>query len=232
MSFLLVHGAGMDASCWDLLVPHLGSDVVAVDLPGRGSRSGEDLRQVTLDSCAEAIVAEAIENDLEEITVVAHSFAGVSVPRAIGGLNGRLKNVIFLSAVVPSDGTRVLDGIDPTVREAVESSLAGGIYSQDPAAIPAMLCNDMDTELTDWTVSRVVDDAAALLSEPVDLAGLKAKVPRTYVRLTQDACYVPELQGRSAQLVGGSTVFFDSGHMPMVSQPEALARLLNELATI
>jgi hypothetical protein len=29
---VLVHGGGFDARCWDLLLPHLAHDAVAVDL--------------------------------------------------------------------------------------------------------------------------------------------------------------------------------------------------------
>lgn len=68
-----------------------------------------------------------------------------------------------------------------------------------------------------------------MLSEVVDLSGLSVDVPRTYVRLTQDQCYPPELQERSARIVGGETAFLDSGHMAMVSIPEQVAALLNRL---
>ncbi|MGK9274046.1 alpha/beta fold hydrolase [Williamsia muralis] len=47
MSFLLVHGAGMSATCWDRLTPLLTGRVVAVDLPGRGTRAAQDLRTMT-----------------------------------------------------------------------------------------------------------------------------------------------------------------------------------------
>ena len=54
--FVLVHGAGGGADCWDRLLPHLDRAAVAVDLPGRGSRAGVDLASVTLDDCARAIL--------------------------------------------------------------------------------------------------------------------------------------------------------------------------------
>ncbi|MEH6382571.1 MAG: alpha/beta fold hydrolase, partial [Dietzia cercidiphylli] len=44
MSFLLVHGAGMGATSWERLIPHLNGPAVAVDLPGRGARAHVDLR--------------------------------------------------------------------------------------------------------------------------------------------------------------------------------------------
>ena len=229
MAFVLVHGAGMGAQCWQRLVPLLDADTIAVDLPGRGTRSEVDIRSVTLTDCERAIVDDVLDAELTDIVLVAHSFAGVSVPRVMSALAPRLRHVVFLSAVVPEDGTRVLDQIDPDVRSAVEASIGNGIYHQDPAGAEAMLCNDLDTADTAWTLDQVIDESAALLVEVVDLSGLTVDVPRTYVRLTQDHCYPPDLQERSARIVGGDTVFLESGHMAMVSIPAQVAALLNQL---
>ena len=227
--FVLVHGAGMGASCWDRLLPHLDRPAIAVDLPGRGRRADVPLTSVTLDDCARAILDDVAKVGDDELVLVGHSFAGVSVPRVMAELVPRLRHVVFLSAVVPPDGTSVLDQIDPAVRELVRTATAGGIYSQDRDGARGMLCNDMDSEQTDWTLDRVVDDSAALLVEKVDLGGLSADVPRTYVRLTKDHCYSPELQERSARRVGGEVRYLETGHMAMVSAPQDVAELLNAL---
>ena len=50
--FVLVHGAGMGANCWDPLLPFLDRPALAVDLPGRGSRADVGLASVSLDDCA------------------------------------------------------------------------------------------------------------------------------------------------------------------------------------
>ncbi|QSE90413.1 alpha/beta hydrolase [Rhodococcus pseudokoreensis] len=231
MSFVLIHGAGMGASCWDPLLPLLEGDTLAVDLPGRGTRRSADPRSVTLADCTAAVVEDVEAANLEDIVLVAHSFAGVTATPAIPALAGRLRHVVFLSAVVPADGTRVLDQIDPDVRAAVEESIQGGVYRQDPVGATAMLCNDMDAEQTGWMIDQLVDDSAALLTESVDLSGLRADIPRTYVRLTKDACYPPELQERSAAVVGGDTVFLESGHMAMVTIPDQVAALLHSLSS-
>ena len=231
MSFVLVHGAGVGASCWEPLLPLLEGDTLAADLPGRGERRSVDPRSVTLADCAAALVEDVEAANLEDIVLVAHSFAGVTAPLAMSALADRLRHVVFLSAVVPPDGTRVIDQIDPDVRVAVEASIEGGVYRQDPLGAAAMLCNDMDAEQTDWMIDQLVDDSGALLTEFVDLSGLRADVPRTYVRLTKDTCYPPELQERSAAVVGGDTVFLDSGHMAMVTIPDRVAALLDTLAS-
>ncbi|MCE3552351.1 alpha/beta fold hydrolase [Pseudonocardia sp. RS11V-5] len=229
MSFVLVHGAGYGASCWDELVPLLEHDTLAVDLPGRGSRAGTDLTRVTLQDCADAVVADVESRDLTDVVLVGHSFAGVTVPRIMTALGGRIRRVVLLSAVVPPDGTRVLDQIDPDVRGLVEQSLAGGIYHQERVAAHTMLCNDMDEATATAALDRLVDDSAALLSEPVDLAGYASPIPRTYIRLTADHCYTPDLQERSVALTSADVEWMKTGHLAMISAPTELAALLNRL---
>ncbi|WP_018332282.1 alpha/beta fold hydrolase [Actinomycetospora chiangmaiensis] len=231
MSFVLIHGAGYGAACWDELVPRLTHEALAVDLPGRGSRADVDVRKVTLQDCADAVLADVDARGLDDVVLVGHSFAGVTVPRVMGPLGDRLRRVVLLSAVVPPDGTRVLDQIDPGVREAVEASLAGGVYSQGREAAHAMLCNDMDDATAASALDRMVDDSAALLSEVVDLSGYRLDVPRTYVRLAADHCYTPDLQERSVALTGADVEWMDTGHLPMISAPDDLAALLDRLHT-
>jgi pimeloyl-ACP methyl ester carboxylesterase len=229
MAFVLVHGAGMDSRCWERLVPLLDGEVLAVDLPGRGGRADVDVAEVTLADCAAALVDEIVSRDLQDVVLVAHSFAGVTAPRVMGALQARLRHVVFLSAVVPEDGTAVIDQIDPGVRDAVMESIDDGVYHQSSEGVEFMLCNDMTPEQTAWTTSLVADESAALLMERVDLSGLGADVPRTYVRLTDDACYPPELQERSAARVGGDVAHVASGHMAMVTKAPEVASLLNAL---
>ncbi|RSM46429.1 alpha/beta hydrolase [Amycolatopsis balhimycina DSM 5908] len=229
MSFVLIHGATLGAACWDRLIPLLDGDALAVDLPGRGKRAGTDVRTVTLDDCAKAVAADVLERDLTDIVLVGHSFGGVTVPRVMALLPERIRHVVLLSAVVPEDRTRVLDQIDPDVRTAVEAGITGGVYSVGVEAARTMLCNDADEDQTAFILGGLVDDAAALLTEPVDLAGYELPIPRTYVHLTNDQCYPPELQARSSERIGAHVVTLHAGHMASVTIPGQVAALLNDL---
>ncbi|WP_425826483.1 alpha/beta fold hydrolase [Streptomyces fractus] len=228
MSFVLIHGAGFGADCWDALVPRLRAESLAVDLPGRGTRAASALGTTTLADCAEAVREDIEARDLRDVVLVGHSFAGVTVPRVIDLVPERIRHVVLVSAVVPADGTRVLDQIDPGVRDLVESSITGGVYRQSREGAAAMLCNDMDEATAASTLARLVDDSAALLTESVDLSGYRRSIPLTYVHLTRDQCYVEELQQRSIALLGPEKVVdLDTGHMAMVSAPGELAAILN-----
>lgn len=85
--------------------------------PGSRTAGRQRSRSVTLAVYASAILENAAA--LDDI-VVAHSFAGVSAPRVLRELAGRIGHVVFLAAVVPPYGTRVLDQIDRTMRIFVE----------------------------------------------------------------------------------------------------------------
>jgi pimeloyl-ACP methyl ester carboxylesterase len=229
MSKVLIHGGGYGKNCWDQLLSYLGGEVLAVDLPGRGERIGTPLPDVTLDACAEAVRDDIQKAGLNDVVLVGHSLAGVTIPRVMALIPERIRHVVLVSAVVPPHGTSVLDGIDPDVRVAVEAAIAGGIYAQTRDAGRLMLCNDLDEEQCEWALDRVIDDAAALLAEPVDLSGYSLDIPVTYVRLDLDQTYPPDLQVQAQQRVNASPVHITAGHMVMVSQPARLAELLNEL---
>lgn len=230
MSFVLIHGATMSAASWERLTPLLEGEVLAVDLPGRGTRADVDLRTVTLDDCARAVVADVVERDLTDVVLVGHSFAGVTMPRVMALLPDRIRHVVLLSAVVPEDGTRVLDQIDANIRAAVEEGIAGGIYTAVPEAARYMLCNDADEEQSAYILDLLVDDAAALLAEPVDLSGYRLPIPRTYLQLSRDQCVPPDTQALATQRTAADAVTLDAGHMAMVTLTGQVADVLNKIA--
>jgi pimeloyl-ACP methyl ester carboxylesterase len=221
----------MDASSWDRLVPLLNGRVIAVDLPGRGSRGDADLAKVSIDDCADAVVNDLLGADLTDVVLVGHSLAGVTLPRVVARVRERIRRVVFVSAIIPPHGISVFENIDPSIKDSVAASLRGGIYRQDPGSARPWLCNDLDEHDTEWVIDHMVDDAAGLLQEPVDLSGL-GDIPRTYVHLTRDMTVPPELQAKCVAAIDpADEVSLDGGHMAMVGQPRRLADLLNQLAS-
>ena len=234
MPFVLVHGGGFAGSCWDLLSPMLTGPVVAVDLPGRGTRPA-DLTRVTLADFADAVVKEIVTADLRDVVLVGHSLAGVTLPPVMDRIPERLRHAVFVSCVVPPDGSTVLDvmgTLSPAVSEVASRLGSGTVDGEGRLArefATAMFCNDMDDAQIEFTLERMVAEALGVLSEPVDLGGLKQALPRTYVRLGQDHSLVPATQNDMAARVGGGVVDVDAAHMAMISAPDALAAVLNPI---
>jgi pimeloyl-ACP methyl ester carboxylesterase len=240
MPFVLVHGGGFGARCWDPLVPLLDGPVVAVDLPGRGRRPA-DLATVTLDDFATAVVEDIEDADLTDVVLVGHSLAGVTLPRVLARVPERIRHVAFVSCCVPPPGGTVAEavaGLSPTAAEVAArlgDELMGedGRLHEDVAA--AMFCNDMDEALTRRTLELLTSEAPGVLSEPTDLAGLQQPVPRTYVRLLQDAAIELEAQDRmvatmrAAADIEVDVIDLEAAHMAMLSAPARLAEALGSL---
>ena len=75
----------------------------------------------------------------------------------------------------------------------------------------------------------MVPKANQVIDEPTNVR-VPEDLPRTYVRLLQDASLTVATQDQMiANLGGAEVVDLDAGHMAMISQPAALASLLNAL---
>jgi len=230
---VLVHGGGFDSRCWDLLVPELDGAVLAVDLPGRG-RHPAPMVDVDIAACAESVVADIDEAGFDEVVLVGHSLAGVTLPGAIGLLGDRVRHAVFLACTVPEDGTSTLDTLDPEVQALARDGLAAA--SEVPAVLEGELAtlvlgDDLSDEQLAWCLERTVPEAPNVVTGAVDLSGLRHPVPRTWIRTLQDTIVAPDKQQRFAATVGDCPVVdLDAGHMCMVSAPTALAALIRRHA--
>lgn len=235
MTYVLVHGGGFAGSCWDELIPFLEGETIAVDLPGRGRHPG-DLAALTVSDFVDSVVADIVDGDLTDVTLVGHSLAGITLPGVAGKIPDRLRRLVFVSCAVPPDGVplaEVLEGFSPHAAEIAQQlgdRLVDSSGVLHPDLATAMFCNDMDAAQTASTLERMVPEAMLVMSEPADLSGLRNAVPRTYVRLLEDAIVSLQTQDRMIENLGGAEVVdLDSGHMAMISRPTDLARVLNEL---
>ena len=111
-NFLLVHGQWHNASMWDDVIRHLGSsgddetvgDVTAVDLPGHGTRRSFDISRITVDYYVNAVVTPPRVKLLEDVTLVAHSFAATFTPQVAKALGGVLNRIVFIGGMLPLEG--------------------------------------------------------------------------------------------------------------------------------
>ncbi|XP_009145833.1 methylesterase 3 [Brassica rapa] len=103
--FVLVHGAGHGAWCWYKLIPMLksqGHNVTAVDL----AASGIDLsRAETILSINEYIkplmdLMNSLNVD-EKVILVAHSFGGLAISKAMELFHDKVHMAIFVTALMP-----------------------------------------------------------------------------------------------------------------------------------
>ncbi|MDQ1459915.1 MAG: hypothetical protein QOI08_1399 [Actinomycetota bacterium] len=235
MPFVLVHGGGHGAWCWEPMLPLLARPVVAVDLPPVSIRGGAgrhetppDLDAVSLADWAGAVLAEADEAGFDRFVLVGHSLAGLTIGEVALRAPERVAHLVFVSALAPAQGENGLSAMAPEMMERV----AGGLTE---AVVMEMFCNDMDATQTRFVLDHFGGDAVQVMLESVDRSGIPAAMAKTYVRLRRDNALTPAAQDASIAALeavpGGrvAVVDLDTGHNVMISHPADLAAVLNAL---
>jgi pimeloyl-ACP methyl ester carboxylesterase len=119
-----------------------------------------------------------------------------------------------------ADGVRANIAANGGISPALTREMAVGLYG-----------NDLDDEQTEWMLAHSLPEAGRVYEEPCDLSGLAHPIPRTWIRLTQDHAGTVDMQdGFIANLGGAEVIDLDCGHMAMISQPAALAGILDDIA--
>jgi pimeloyl-ACP methyl ester carboxylesterase len=222
-TFVLVHGAFHGAWCWGPLMPLLDFPALAIDLPGRGRRPG-DLGTLTAEDFARAALADIDRCGPAPIVLVGHSLGGLTVPRIAAAIPDRIAHLVFISTISPPPGKSALDVLNNA--DAFEKSLEKGLPD---SVAKKLLCNDLDDAHTAFVLAHLTKEAPRVASAPVP--ALPDTIPRTFVSLTQDNCVPMGLQKRYIENLQPVTVeTLDCGHSAMISQPETIADLLNQIA--
>ena len=215
---VLVHGGLHTSRCWAPLVPLLDGPVVAVDLPGRGSRPA-DLDAVTLDDCVQAVLDDAGAAGFERFALVGHSLGGVTITETAYRHPRRVAQLVYIGALVPPPG------VSASVLMTGADLDSLGLMPEDQAR--ALFGNDLSDDQWREHFAGLVPDAVGIMN--ARLGGYPTGIPITYINMTQDVPVPPALAEQMAANLGPGVArhTIDAGHTVMVSQPERLAELLN-----
>ena len=119
MTFVLVHGAWHGGWCWKKVVPLLrreGAEVHTPTLTGMGDRahlSGYlDPTAINLDLHRKDVVQLLEYEDLENVVLVGHAYAGMVITSVAEVCPERLQHLVYVNGVVPNDGEAMVDQLE------------------------------------------------------------------------------------------------------------------------
>ena len=232
---VLVHGGSHAGDCWDPTVSALAEyapdlPVLAVDLPGRRGQPG-DLATLTIDQCVTGIIEQIDHAGFDEVVLVGHSMAGITMPGVAAALGpSRVKHLVFLSCCIPPEGGTVIDTLNGPLRALVgRAARAGGVSDPMPrAAARYFFCNAMTKDQREFALSHLHQDSASIGTQPVTRKDLSRGIPRTWILLLKDHSLRPKKQRWFIENLGGvdDVIELDTCHNAMISEPEALASIL------
>jgi len=230
--FLLVHGSCHGAWCWRDLIPELGAlghTARAIDMPSHGS-DPTPIADVTLDSCRDAVLAATTP----ETIIVGHSWGGYPISAAAETKPDAMRALIYLCAYVPHDGLSMVEMRRRAPRQlivdAVDSSTDGLSYTVRPDKVHDLFYHDCPPETVPYALARLCPQAIAPQATPLPVTGCFARVPKAYIRTTDDHTIPTEYEEEMSHIAPSELRrTIDSSHSPFFAQPRHLAEILSDL---
>ena len=221
-TIVLVHGAFADTSSWRKVIPLLmakGFSVVAAHCP--------------LSSLADdvAAVQRVIGMQAAPVLLVGHSWGGAVITEA--GKDQRVTGLVYVAAAAPDSG----ESFNQWWADSPPAPGAPEIQPYGPGGYVALTL----TGFRDHFAQDLPADEVALLhatqgpynqgsnDEKISAAAWRSK-PTWFVIGEQDHMLLADLEEATAKKLGAQTLLLASSHVPMLSQPYAVADFIQGAA--
>ena len=219
---VLVHGAWTDGSSWARVIPLLQAQaipVLAVQLP---------LTAVADDA---AVTARALAGLTGPVVLAGHSWGGVAITET--GLDPKVAGLVYVAAFAPDEsqsGGDLVGAYDPPPALGAIVDDGHGFLRLSEQGMIAHLASDLPAaEAKVWAVTQG-PLAASAFGDRVSAVAWRSK-PCWYVVSANDQVVNVQMQRDFAQRMKAKTTVLASGHMSLLSHPEAVAAVIAEAAT-
>ncbi|WP_233853014.1 alpha/beta fold hydrolase [Paraburkholderia sp. HD33-4] len=233
-TFVLVHGAYHGAWCWKSVAKRLRSlnhNVYTPTLTGLGERSHLLGANPSLDTFIEDVAQVLRYEDLHDVVLVGHSFAGSVISALADRMPERISHLVYLDAQVLQSGQAPVDTAVPEIIEIYKQrAQASGGVSIPPGSPESF--GVTDPKMAEWVKTKVTPHPyrtyfdKLLLKHPVGNG-----LPATYIACTQP---LHRNTAHSREVAKGMKGWkykeIATGHDAMITQPEELVILLLEVA--
>ena len=220
---VLVHGAFADQTGWDK---------VAARLRKKGFHVTEVANPLT--SLADDVAATQAALDKQDgpTVLVGHSWGGVVIGEA--GADPKVKSLVYIAAFAPDKGESLgalaANGPQTEGLKAVHPD-AKGYLSIDPAAFPTVFAGDVPAAEAQDMLKHQIPINSTAFGEPAQIAAWHLK-PSFYAISANDKMISPDAEAFFAKRIGATTITLPASHVSMVSQPDAVAALIEQAANV
>jgi pimeloyl-ACP methyl ester carboxylesterase len=246
-TYVLVAGAWLGGWCWQPITVHLraqGHDVHPVTLTGLGDRVHLARPEVDLDTYVDDIVNVIEFEDLRDVVLVGHSYAGLPVTAVADRIPERISLLTYVESGPAPDGTAYLDLQPPPTKELIErlAREAGEGWRIPPpsweelSGVMGSSLEGLGPDERSRMRGRAVAQPLRTLTQPVSLRNpAREQLPKLLVTCTFPLDQVREMIASGhpwfAELAAPKWSFLElpTGHWPMFSAPDRLAALLGDL---
>jgi pimeloyl-ACP methyl ester carboxylesterase len=221
-NIVLVHGGFVDGSGWQRVYNTLKKDGYTVTIVQNPTISlADDV----------AVTKRAIAGQNGPVILVGHSYGGAVITEA--GNDPKVAGLVYIAAFALDKGESVSSLIkDPPPGAPVPPLLppVDGFLLLDKTKFPASFAGDVNPEESEFMADSQVPWGLNALAGTISEAAWKAK-PSWYLLTTEDRMLPPDAQRLMSKRAGATVVEVKSSHAVYVSQPQAVAQIIERAAT-
>jgi pimeloyl-ACP methyl ester carboxylesterase len=218
---VLVHGGFVDGSGWEGVYKILRKDGYAVSVVQNPTISlADDV----------ATTKRAVSAQDAPVILVGHSYGGVVITEA--GNDQKVARLVYIAAFAPDKGESVSSLIkDPPPDAPVPPILPpkDGYLFLDKAKFAASFAADVEPERAEFMADSQVPWGVEALSGVISEPAWRNK-PSWYLVASDDKMIPPPAQRFMSERAGSTVVEAAGSHAIYVSQPSAVAGLIEEAA--
>jgi pimeloyl-ACP methyl ester carboxylesterase len=221
-TIVLVHGGFVDGSGWERVYTLLKKDGYSVAIVQHPTISlADDV----------ATTQRMVQAQHGPVILVGHSYGGVVITEA--GNDPQVVGLVYIAAFAPDKGESVstlLQAPPPGAPVPPILPPQDGYLSLDKAKFPAAFAADVDQDKAAFMADAQVPWGVEALSGTISAPAWKTK-PSWYLVATDDRMIPPPAQRLMATRAGATVVEVAGSHAIYVSQPQAVAALIEAAAT-
>ncbi|WP_051621219.1 alpha/beta hydrolase [Leeuwenhoekiella sp. MAR_2009_132] len=231
-TFVLIHGAWHGGWCWKDVKENLIKENFATYTPslsGMGENRHNLNDSISLKTHILDIISLIVMEDLENVVLVGHSYAGSVITGVADSIPERLNKLIFLDAMLVHDGESPITS-EPRSEQLKKKKIFDKKEHFDP--ISSTYFGVSDIEKVEWVNARLTPQPYMTFGQPLQLQHAFGNgLPMVYI-----ACKNPQLsvlKDRSDKLKnepGWKYLTLNTGHDAMITMPNELSVMLMELA--
>ncbi|PYM18944.1 MAG: alpha/beta hydrolase [Candidatus Rokuibacteriota bacterium] len=225
-TYVLVHGAYQGGWIWKPVATRLraaGHLVYAPTLDGCGERQHLVRRGITVATHGQEIAQLLFYEDLKDVVLVGTSAGGMVIANAAERARDRIGRLVFVDALALLPGERVGE----IVKRAAANEITDITTGPTRADAENRMFAGLEPELRAWALARYTPHPVAALEAPMELGNFWQQEWRATVIRCLRAANPPEShQRRTAERLKADYHELDTGHYPMLSEPEKLTRLI------
>lgn len=227
VEFVLVPGAWLGAWAWERVIPpleeggHVGHPVTLTGMAERAHLTSADLG---IETGIQDVLNAIRGNDLRDVVVVGHSFAGKIAAAVADRAPDRVRMVLYVDGFVP-ENVRTPQGA------FADEFPVEGFVVPFPEPFLDAAAKDVQGANREWLLAKATPLPVRYFRDPITLSAKYDSVKKSYIYCTGGdtlAWYLSQSPGRDVDEVlkeklDGPYRLIDSGHYPMITKPRELA---------